>query len=129
MPRDLLIVPKKLQPELIRRYNHSAETGESAKDALIHYFNPYGAGEWWISEALPLNADGEPCAAEDAEDWHMFGFAFLGDPSCAEYGYVLLSQLREVKIRIGSLALPLERELHWTPEPLAAIRDRVRAAA
>lgn len=128
--RDLLIIPKAVQRRLIKGYLHSAETGESATDAVLHFFNPYGSGDWYVSEAMPLDSDGEPCpdTPERATDWHMFGFANLGDPVSAELGYTLLSQLREIRLRIGSIALPLERELRWNPRPLADIVQEVKAA-
>ena len=128
--RDLLIIPKAVQRRLIKGYLHSAETGESATDALLHFFNPYGAGDWYISEAMPLDAEGEciPDNPELAVDWHMFGFANFNDPQSAELGYTNLSQLREVKIRIGSCALPLERELRWRPRPLMELVDKIKGA-
>lgn len=126
--RDLLIIPKAVQRRLIKGYQHSAETGESAPDALLHFFNPYGAGDWYISEAMPLDAEGEciPDTPEAAVDWHMFGFANFNDPASADLGYTNLSQLRGVKIRIGSLAMPLERELRWMPRPLSEIVDKIK---
>ncbi len=129
MPRNLMIIPRKLQPELIRGYLHSDETGESADNALIHFFNPYGAGDWFISEAMPLDSEGEPIPdrPQDAADWHMFGFANIGDDRSAELGYTLLSQLQEIKLT--RYKFPLERELIWSPKPLADIQEKSRARA
>ncbi len=43
-----------------------------------------------------------------------FGYACLGDPQCAEWGYVSLVELEGVLAR-G--VFPVERDLHWTPKP------------
>jgi hypothetical protein len=112
--------PKTLQPELIRRYHHTAETGESAADAILKYFNPCGAQTWYISEAAPVDDVGDPIPAEkadEAEDWHMFGFCDLGlGPGCAELGFVMLSDLQSVR---GLAGLGIERDIHWKPVPLS----------
>jgi hypothetical protein len=111
--------PLPLQPELIRRYHHTAETGESAKDAILKYFNPTGAQTWYISEAAPVDEVGDPIPAEKADeafDWHLFGFCDLGIPNCAELGFVLLSELQSVR---GLAGLGVERDLGWNPVPLS----------
>lgn len=108
-----------VQSELVKRYLHSANTGESAKDAIIKFFDPCGAATWYISEAMPLDEEGEPTDIVNAKDWHMYGFCNLGNPSMAEYGYVLLSQLQSVK---GPLGLGIERDNWFTPKPLKECR-------
>jgi hypothetical protein len=130
MPRNLVIIPKAVQRQLIRGYQHSAETGESAPDALLHYFNPYGAGDWYISEACPIDAAGDPCPdnPERADDWHMFGFCNLGDARFAELGYVMLSDLQGLRVSMGRYQFPIEREIRWTPRPLADIQQQTREA-
>lgn len=129
MSRNLVIIPKKEQPELIRRYLHSGETGEGAKDAILHYFNPYGSGDWYISEAHPVDTDGEPCEAAKAADWHMFGFCNLGDAQSAELGYVMLSDLQSIRLKMGRYRFPIEREIRYSPRPLDEIQTATRAAA
>jgi hypothetical protein len=64
----------------------------------LHYFA--GGCDWWIAEYDP--ATGE-----------AFGYACLGDPECAEWGYLDLSELEQVNVRGGLLIV--ERDLYWTP--------------
>jgi len=80
---------------------------EHVEDPLVvlHYFNPSGTGDWHIVE-------GE---ARDG-DYLFFGLCDLGEP---ELGYVVLSELEAVR---GPFGLGIERDLHWTPKPLSAIR-------
>lgn len=112
--------PLSIAEELMHRYERSAETGESAADAILKYFNPCGAATWYISEGMPLNENGEPCALDDAKDWHFFGWCDLGMPGCAELGYVLLSQLEEIKLPFG---LGIERDLYFDAKPLNDLKE------
>lgn len=63
---------------------------------IVKYFNPMGAGTWLVTEAEQL-LDG---------DWKFFGYMYIFE---WEWGYVLLSELQEVKLPFG---LGIERDLH-----------------
>jgi hypothetical protein len=80
------------------------------KMIVAHYF--VGGCDWWITEYNP--ADGI-----------AFGYACLGDPTMAEWGYVSLVELEEIVIR-PSVGLPIpmvvERDLHWNPTRFPDIR-------
>ena len=82
---------------------------EHVEDPLVvlHYFNPSGQGDWYITEGDPA----------DPDDFMFFGLCDLGEP---ELGYVALSELEGV--RCPPFGLGIERDLHWTPKPLSAIR-------
>lgn len=71
--------------------------------AHLHYF--HGGADWWITE---LDRDGLVDQA--------FGFACLGDPGNAELGYISIRELVQAGV---------ELDLHYTPEPLAAIKARL----
>ena len=72
-------------------------------------------------------------AAEfDGEDI-FFGYACLGDPDMAEFGYFSLAELKSIKIRvpfvdmntvhlIGALPVHVEWDQHWQPKPFSEIR-------
>lgn len=109
---------KEIALTLKQRYEHSAETGESPKTVILKYFNPVGAGTWYIMEGMPLDANGEPTEVEKAADWHLYGYADLGDPVNAEFGYVLLSELQSVKLPFG---LGIERDLYFDETPVAEV--------
>lgn len=72
--------------------------GGSAK-VIAKFFNPVGVGTWLITEAEKT---------EDG-DYEMFGYCHLGDDQMAELGYVMLSQLEELKLPFG---LKVERDLY-----------------
>ncbi len=62
----------------------------------MKYFNPCGAGTWLVTEA-ELQENG---------DWLMFGYCHI---QCFEWGYVLLSELENLKLPFG---LTIERDLY-----------------
>lgn len=72
--------------------------GGNAK-VIAKFFNPAGAGTWLITEAEKT---------EDG-DYEMFGYCHLGDDEMAELGYVMLSQLEELKLPFG---LKVERDMY-----------------
>ena len=72
--------------------------GGKAK-VLVKYFNPVGAGTWLITEGNKL----------ENGDYEMFGYCHLGDDEMAEFGYVMLSELENLKLPFG---LKVERDLY-----------------
>ncbi len=70
----------------------------AAKTIHLHYFA--GGCDWWLAEYDPATGRG-------------FGYVCLGDPQCAEWGYVDLAELEEVSVARGLVIV--ERDLHWTP--------------
>lgn len=66
------------------------------KEVLVKFFNPTGAGTWWVFEAERL---------EDG-DWRFFGLAEIHE---RELGYFHLSELTAIRGRFG---LPVERDLY-----------------
>ena len=77
------------------------------EDAIVsvHFFNPCGVGDWWITEG-----------SAEGDDFIMFGLCDLG---CPELGYVSLNEMQAVS---GPLGLGIERDLHWTPKALREVR-------
>jgi hypothetical protein len=63
----------------------------------LHYF--VGGCDWWVVEL-------DHAAVE------AFGYACLGDPQNAEWGYVDLAELEAIRSR--GLWI-VERDLHWQP--------------
>jgi hypothetical protein len=102
------------------------DTGECDDAVVVKYFDPMGAATWHVVSGTPLNADGEPDyeAGKEAADWHLFGHATLGDPWCAELGYVMLSELQSIAApgRLG-----IERDLHMEPTTLKEVQEKTRA--
>jgi len=73
------------------------------KIVTLHYFT--GSADWWIVEL-------------DPEEMIGFGYACLGDPSMAEWGYVSLPELEELNVRHPQgFDIIVERDLHWNARP------------
>lgn len=114
------LIKKDVAAKLIAAYEHSAETGESGKEVLAKFFTPWANATWYVTEGLPVSlGDIKITAPErvlegtdmDAYDWHLFGFADLGDPVMAELGYVMLSDLKGLR---GPAGLRVERDLYYS---------------
>lgn len=80
--------------------------GEDA-EVIVKYFNPYGAGTWLITEA----------EKQENGDWMLFGYCHIHE---WEWGYVMLSELQNLKI--SPFGLGIERDLysHGTVKELKA---------
>lgn len=83
-------------------------------DAIVHVhlFGP--AGDWWITECDE--------AGEEA-----FGYVRLASmPDCAEWGTIWIPELQDLVnerfIQQRDLRFLIERDLHWTPTTLGAIK-------
>jgi len=78
------------------------------KTIALKFFNPIGAGTWYIAEG----------SEQEDGDWLFFGYCDLGIPDCAEWGYVSLAELESVKLPFD---LGIERDIHFSPTPLAGV--------
>jgi hypothetical protein len=82
------------------------------KTVCLHYF--CANADWWIVEV-------------DHDDGTAFGYACLGDPEMAEWGYVSLPELALLYIETrdvpGGIIPPIvvERDLYFTPGSLAEV--------
>lgn len=75
------------------------DTPLADKQWIVKFFNPMGAGTWYICE-------GEE---QESGDWLLFGYCDLGF-DCPELGYVTLSELESVKLPFG---LSIERDIFF----------------
>jgi hypothetical protein len=112
-------------PEILARLAaNGAATREAQKAGraepdhvpVVKVFNPYGGATWLLTESDPDEPD------------RLFGLCDLGfgEP---ELGYVLRSEIEELRIRIGGHDLPLERDLFFkTIEPLSVHTREAQAA-
>jgi len=81
-----------------------AEGDDGDGIARIKLFDPTGSWTWYLSEY-------------DPETRRAFGLVHGFE---AEYGYIDMAELVAFRGRFG---LPIERDLHWTPRPLAECID------
>lgn len=97
------LITKELE-KIFEKYPIGSQDGLGGNAKVIaKFFNPVGAGTWLITEAEKT---------EDG-DYEMFGYCHLGDDEMAELGYVMLSQLEELKLPFG---LKVERDLYIPKE-------------
>lgn len=91
---------KLINEEIIKRFKEYPLYSQDGKGeesvVLVKYFNPCGAGTWLVTEA-ELQENG---------DWLLFGYCHI---QCFEWGYVLLSELENLKLSFG---LTIERDLY-----------------
>jgi hypothetical protein len=77
-----------------------------ARDKEIHAHYFAGSCDWWLAEY-------------DPDEGLAFGYACLGDPQNAEWGYVHLPELEAVNVRGGLVVV--ERDLDWQPTRFADV--------
>ena len=86
--------------EKFKQYPLGSQDGKMGNAELIaKFFNPTGAGTWYITEGSRL----------ENGDYEMFGYCHLGDDEYAELGYVMLSELEKLNLPFG---LKIERDLY-----------------
>ncbi len=93
----------KLLTNALRQSLPPLGAGDAQDDALarVKFFTPDSSWTWYASEF-------------DGDDT-FFG---LVDGFALEFGYFSLKELQSVR---GHLGLPIERDLHFTPVPLAQL--------
>lgn len=103
----------------------ASDDGETTDDISLKLFTPWGAATWYIVRGTPLDSiNGEPIDdPANAKDWHLFGFVNLGDPTCAETGYSLLSELKSIN---GPFGLKIERDRNYSGS-LKAVMEKTYA--
>jgi hypothetical protein len=90
--------PPDQQAAAIPRLYGTEDTAAGEKVLHLHYVA--GGCDWWIAEYDPATGA-------------AFGYASLGDPACAEWGYLHLPELEQGNAASGLVVV--ERDLDWTP--------------
>ena len=97
------LMTKELE-EVFKQFPLGSQDGLRGNAKVIaKYFNPMGAGTWFITEA----------EKQENGDFMMYGYCHLGDSDSAEFGYVTLSQLQEIKLPFG---MTIERDLYLSKD-------------
>ena len=97
------LMTKELE-EIFEKYPLGSQDGLGGQAKVIaKFFNPMGVGTWFITEA----------EKKENGDFEMYGYCNLGDDDLAEFGYVMLSQLEEIKLPYG---ITIERDLHLSKD-------------
>lgn len=93
------LITKQIENRLAK-YPLYSQDGKGLKAKILcKFFNPCGAGTWYVLEAQK-EANG---------DYTFFGIVDLFE---REYGYFTLSQLQSVRNRFG---LGIERDMYFKP--------------
>lgn len=93
------LMTKELE-EVFEKYPLGSQDGLGGQaKVIVKYFNPMGVGTWFITEA----------EKRENGDFEMYGYCNLGDDNMAEFGYVMLSDLQEIKLPFG---MTIERDLY-----------------
>lgn len=87
-------------------YSQDGKLGEAL--VILKFFFPVGAATWWITEGNVINEGTEE------EDIEFFGYVSGLVPGGDEFGYIQLSEIRDVY----KAGLFIERDSYWTPVPL-----------
>lgn len=97
------LMTKELE-KLFEKYPIGSQEGLGGQaKVIVKYFNPVGAGTWFITEGEKL----------ENGDYEMFGYCHLGDDEYAELGYVMLSELEKLDLPFG---LKIERDLYLSKD-------------
>lgn len=92
-------------------YSQDGKGGEA--DILVKYFNPYGAGRWYVLEASPIDG---------GKDYDLYGIVDMGQGQ--EYGYFRLSDLQGYvyKLRNGYPVGGIERDMYFGKKKVKDIK-------
>jgi len=89
----MMLLTKAIKKKLIDNHHKTRTEGaESSHNAVVHLFNPYGRGDWYLSEL-------------DPETNIAFGVCCI---DYAEFGDVSMDEIESLKI--GPLNIGIERE-------------------
>jgi len=110
--RGMKLLPKEIREQMPPLYAQDGKGGKAV--VYAKYFTPSSSWSWYITE-------GEPVLSESGieVDYKFFGLVFGHEK---ELGYVLLSELEEVR---GPMGLPIERDLYFKPKTLEEIEPEM----
>ncbi len=110
--RGMKLLPKEIREQMPPLYSQDGKGGKAV--VYVKYFTPSSSWSWYITE-------GEPVLSESGTeiDYKFFGLVFGHEK---ELGYVLLSELEEVR---GPMGLPIERDLYFKPKTLEEIEPEM----
>ena len=92
---------------------HSTENVRTSQKVFIcKFFNPVGAGTWYVCEGEPVDG------SMPDDDWDFFGMVDLGMGQ--EWGYFRLSELKGLTLPMGN---GIERDIFFSNEPASNYVD------
>jgi hypothetical protein len=97
---------------------------ENEQDPLVvcKFFDPVGSWTWYATEGSPVDEDGYFDTDKEKIDYLFFGLVVGFEP---ELGYFSLKELETAKEGMrGIQAMPIERDIYFTPGRLSDIKKR-----
>ena len=104
---------KLLTKALIKQLPTLEETAELTTEeqfAYVKFFNPLGNHQWFLT-------------AYEPEQNLAFGYVNLNDPQMAEFGYISIQEIEEIKLPFG---MGIERDRGFSKTPLNEVIDKVQ---
>lgn len=87
----------------------------------VKFFTPDSSWSWYVTEGSLVDENNVVCAGDARPaDFLMFGLV-VGQ--FTELGYVSYMELSNAR---GPLGLWVERDLHFTPQPLSQIKEKIK---
>lgn len=115
---------RQLFPAEVRAQIPALYSNEGKSDPMIvaKFFNPMGAGTWYIIEGSPIDENGEmiPENAPESKQARAVDFLFYGyvDLFEGEFGYFSLSEIEQVDLPFG---MKIERDIFFRPTPQSTV--------
>lgn len=97
------LLTKAIEEKLVKAWKAPVNVQDDP-EIVVHYFNPSGAGDWYVIDGLKLR-DG---------DWKFYGLVNLQEK---ELGYFTLSELASVKC--PPFGLGIERDMYFGKKKLS----------
>jgi len=95
--------------KIMKDYALYSQENEKDPMVLAKFFNPSGAGTWYLTEYDPLQ--------------HL-GFGYVTGLGGDELGYISLEEMAEIRLPGG---LTIERDLYWTTCRLSEIQSGAKS--
>jgi hypothetical protein len=113
-----------LLPEILKERMPALYSQEQEPDpeVVCKFFDPVGSWTWYATEGSPVDEDGYYDTNKPKVDYLFFGLVVGFEK---ELGYFSLNELKTAKERLRGLrALPIERDVWFTPQRLSEIQRR-----
>src|SRR5215467_3041660 len=111
-----------LLPESLKERLPALYSQEQERDPLVvcKFFDPVGSWTWYATEGSPVDEDGYYDTGKAKVDYLFFGLVVGFE---TELGYFSLTELQTAKEGLRGLrALPIERDVYFTPTRLSEVR-------
>jgi len=112
------LLPKEIKETLPALYSQ-----EEVKDPMVcvKFFDPIGSWTWFVLEGSPVDEDGYYDTDKEKVDFLFFGYVVGHE---GELGYFRLKDLQTAKKNVtGITAMPIERDLYFTPCKLSKVKE------